>query len=170
MAYVKLYKFIGDSRLGYQTVNQLAANVDEMRTAMYVQHGGEEPAAQDAFDRLGHHNITEIPRGVANLITYSTGLLAIDAKFTWTQPAMPSVWRVGIGEYVVRVVGLSEFWGKVSCFGSSGTTYLEPQCRSFYPVATNGFNAGLHIWTYVLSGGDFVANDVPFSIALHGIP
>jgi len=176
MAYVKLWKIVVDSPISFRTVNYMAANSGELRTQMLVQHGGNEPwyrvkgTGPIDYNALGKHNLPEIPRAVGFSTLYLQSLLAIGISMTWTGPSLPLVWKVGTGDYLMPVVGLSKFWAVVTPAGGSTVTYLPPQVRPFFATAANGNNAGLRINTYGLDAGDFVPTDMSFSIAVYGTP
>lgn len=183
MSFVKLYQVRQDSPISYQFVNQLADNQADLRTQLFVQHGDVEhlPGAKKvtgapAFDyhALGRHDLDEIPRSVGAAALYlqsspSTGVTT-GINLQWTGPGIPSIWKVGDGDYLLPVVGLATWWAKVSILGGTGTTYLEPQVRPFYATAANGGNSGLRVITYMLDSGTgyFVPTDANFSIALYG--
>lgn len=181
MAYVKLFKVLVDSPLGYQSVNQAADNFADIRTQLSVEHGTNEYGASFGlwgvlngagfglkYDLIGRHNLPEIPRSVGYAATYLAAFVV--NAFRWAGPGIPYVIRNSAGNYTVPVVGLSSFWAKVSQVGSASVTNLEPQVRPFYPAATNRFTVGLNIITYQLSGAALVATDMDFSIALYGTP
>lgn len=179
MAFVKLFYVIQDSPVGYQTVNQLAANTKDLHDRLETEHGtveylpgvlqkGGKPVFD--FNVLGRHNTEEVPRsvGVAELALAPAATIGV--SFNWAGPGIGAVWKVGTGDYLIPVVGLSRFRAKVSHRGSSTIMYLPPQVRPFYPSAANGNNVGIRVRFFKLDAGDFVAADNSFSIALYGTP
>lgn len=187
MAFVKLYKVIQDGPLGYQFVNQLADNSAEMRTQMLVQHGSEDPdfrtkqqgALGFDYHELGRHDRYEIPRSVATSALFydaSSATVPAYASLNLAGPGCPTIWRWGVGLYMIPVVGLSKFWAS-NPIVFNGSTLSFAQSRSF--TAANryvsgalsfGSASGLWISTYALSAGDFIAADMTFSFALYGEP
>lgn len=178
MARVKLYKVVVDSPIGFATINQLADNAAELRTQLAVEHGTLEPGARGGFGRreidytaLGRHNLTEIPRSVAHAISFTSSPAGgTSAMLQWVTAGIAGIWRVGTGDYMLPVIGLPYFWGKASVVSDLSATYLEPQVRPFFPSASNGYNSGLRVSIYALSGGAFSAADASFSLALYGTP
>lgn len=182
MSFVKLYKVTQDSPISYQFANQLADNQSDLRTQLQVQHGDEEyipgifsiggPISD--FHRLGRHDLDEIPRSSGRTALYiqsspSTGV-TLGIAFTFTGPGIPTIWKIADGDYLLPVVGLGTWWAKVSQYGGSGTNYLEPQVRPFYPSAANGNNSGIRVTTYRFDPGTtfFEPYDSGFSIDLYG--
>lgn len=178
MSYVKNYLVVVDGPIGYQTINQIADNAAEMRTQMLVEHGdveylpGVARKGAPAFDvhQLGRHDLEEIARSVGYALLYAQSVTTVGMGMQWTGPGIPSIWKVGTGDYLMPVVGLSSFWATAAPVGGSTVTYLPPQVRPFYASAANGNNSGLRINTYKLDAGDFVAADMSFTIALYGAP
>lgn len=181
MAFVKLYTVVQDSPVGYASVNQLAANAAEMRTQMFIEHGSRDPASFLSksggpiafnYDELGHHNLTEIPRGVAKTLVFSqfAGFGTFSSGLAWTGPGIPNCYWVSTGVYFLPVVGLATFWGKATALTDSTDTVLEPQCRSLMPSITTGLGAGLQVSLLKLDSGDFIPADFPFTLALYGTP
>lgn len=181
MAYEKGYQVVMDSPVGKQTINRELGNQDEIRAQLLVEHGGNEygisfgawgilksPQFGPKYDVIGRHNLPEIPRAIGRVLYTSTP--SVSVKFQWTGPGMPSLLRVGAGDYYIATVGLSKIWAVARAMGAVGTRYLEPQVRPFTASSANGFNTGIHVKTLALSGGDFVATDMSFVIALYGQP
>ncbi len=183
MSFKKLYKVVPDEGLGFQTLNQAADNNAEMRIQMFVEHGDREPGVFRSvaapmgltrppvlpdYARIGRHDLVEIPRTVSNLSLYLTPSLSVGTQLGWSGVGVDSIWRIGVGEYLAHVVGLSSFWAIPCGLVGASVTSLTPQIRPFYPSASNNNNAGLWISTYALSGGAFVAADSVFTFALYG--
>lgn len=177
MAYVKLYKVVTDGPIGYQTVNQLADNAADLRTQMLVEHGDHEAgsgvlrgASAADYNALGKHNLEEVPRTVGYAATYIQTISTLGVQWQWVGPGIPFLWKVGTGDYLLPVVGLSTFWAVVTPVAGTTVTYLSPRVRPFYATSANGNNAGIRINTFALSAGDFVAADMSFGLALYGSP
>jgi len=177
MSFVKLYQVIVDGPLGYQTVNQLSDNAEEMRTVMYVEHGSHDPSlstvkGSNAFNYsvLGRHDLDEIPRSVGFALLFQQTLNTTNVAFSWSGVGIPSVWRAGVGGYLLPVLGLSTFWAVASASGDGSSVLLAPQVRPFHATKANGNNAGLRINTYSLASGNFDLADMSFGIALYGTP
>lgn len=186
MAFKKLYRVVQDSPLGYQTVNQMADNHADLRTQLLVQHGysdpdgfagigkviGGTPPAPPDFHLLGRHDLTEIPRGVAQTLVFSqfAGFGTFSSGLAWTGPGISSVQWISTGIYFLPVVGLSEFWAKVTPLTAVGVTPLEPQVRQMFASTLSGPLTGLRVVLFKLSAGDFVPDDQAFTIDLYGNP
>lgn len=176
MAYVKNYLLTQDSPPGFQYFNQWADNQADLRALHLEEHGDTEynPGVlvknAPAFDyhQLGRHDLDEIPRTVAAATLKLTSGYSIDVSYDWTGPALPLIWRVDVGFYILAVLGLKTWWAKVSQRGSGTITYLEPQVRPFYPGGAFGNNQGLMLFFHKLDAGDFIPADNSFSIALYG--
>lgn len=187
MAFVKLYKVMQDGAVGYQTINQLAENAADLRAQMLTEHGGYDPSvfhssvatgfgppapAPIPYDQLGHHNITEIPRGVAQTLIFSqfAGFGTFSTGVAWNTPGITSVQWVSTGVYFLPVVGLSTFWAKVTPLVAVGITALEPQVRQINTASYMGTISGLRVSLFKLVGAAFVADDQAFTVVLHGNP
>lgn len=188
MAFKKLYKVIQDGCLGFQTVNQHADNCADLRTQLLVQHGSNDhamygtiagfnspggalpPAAVD-YRRLGKHNLPEIPRTVLQTTLYlanTSTVPQIGSEVIWGGPGIPMCWRIGVGQYLLPVIGLGLFWGKATALVGASISGIEPQVRVLY--SSQGGNNALSVTTYQLDTGDFVPADQSFTLALYGIP
>lgn len=177
MAYRKLYKVVVDSPIGYQTINQMADNAADLRTQMLVEHGDREffqafgGAVGVDYLALGRHELDEVPRSVGYATTFTQTDSTIGVQYRWAGAGIPFVWKVGTGDYILPVVGLSTFWAKVSqSADDNSVTFLEPRVRPYYATAANGNNAGLRVCTFALDSGDFIPRDMSFGIALYGAP
>jgi len=183
MSFVRLYKVVQDSPVGYQTVNQLADNAEDLQTNMGVEHGETEyPGAGSKaggglaiprWDALGHHNLIEIARTVSRsylFLNNASQVPAIGSALGWTGPGIPWLLKIDVGVYFLPVLGLSSFWAVPMHFSGSGVTYLPPQVRPFTASTANGPVNGLWVSTYELAGGNFTSQDRDFSLALYGIP
>ncbi len=186
MAFVKLYRVVEDSPLGYQTVNQMADNQADLRTQLLVQHGYSDPngftgigkviggtvAAPPDFHLLGRHDLTEVPRGVAQTLVFSqfAGFGTFSTGLAWTGPGISSVQWVSTGVYFLPVVGLATFWAKVTPLVAVGVTALEPQVRQMFTSTLGGPITGLQVSLFKLDAGDFIPDDQAFTIALYGTP
>ncbi len=186
MAFSKLYTVVQDSPLGYQTVNQMADNQADLRTQLLVQHGysdpnaftgigkviGGTPAAPPDFHLLGRHDMTEVPRGVAQTLVFSqfAGFGVFSSGLSWTGPGIASVQWLSTGVYFLPIVGLSTFRAKVTPLVAVGVTAIEPVVRQMFASTLNGPLTGLRVALFKLSAGDFVPDDQPFTISLYGDP
>lgn len=180
MTFRKLYLVDVDGAVGFQTVNQMADNAADLRTQMFVQHGSVERIERrgggdtPSFDLLGHHNIVDIPRSVAQstLSLLSAGqTVTIGSHLLWSGPSCPSLLKVDVGQYLLPVLGLGKFWAVGGVTGAGSTLVaLPPQIRFFSSSSGGLTSVGLWVSTYQLSAGDFVPADLPFSFALHGTP
>ncbi len=179
MAFVKLYKVVQDGAWGYQSANQLADNAADLRTQMFVEHGSFEllltrglagSVAAPRYDDLGHHNLREIPRTVAQTVVLQQFSGILSSGLAWSGPGLSGCYWISTGVYFLPVVGLSSFWGKAVSLVASSVTPLEPQVRALFPPATNGLGPGLQVSLFKLAFGDFVPDDQPFTIALYGSP
>lgn len=170
MSFVRLYKILADSPVGFQTFNQAGSNLDEMRTQMFVGHGENELGYGQSlvdYSRLGRHDLKEVARTVGNAVLTTTAFLAPDVGIGWTGVGIPSAFRIAAGDIYMPVIGLAQwFVDGVTLVGTG--TYLPPQFRSFYAGSANGSFSGLSVRTYALNAGTFVATDVAFSFALYG--
>lgn len=174
MAYQQLPLVIVDSPAGYQTFNTLAENAAAVREALLVEHGSvESPGSPQVpnFARLGRHDIHEIARTVGKTYLYTTSSSGgVGAALKWTGVGIPFVIRFAAGQYILPVIGLSNFWGKASPIATASDTVIDPQVRPFTPSATNGNSQGLWVTTYQHNGTAFVAADQEFTFALYGDP
>lgn len=173
---MKLYSVVPDGAIGFQTLNQAALNNVEMKMQMAVGHGTHEfglvrrPGNID-FHRLGRHDLTEVPRSVAQTAAFSAfaGFGFGSNGLAWGTPGIAAVYWISTGVYFVAVNGLASFWGKVTPLVASGVVALEPQVRAVSP-ANSALGTGLQVSLFVLSGGAFVATDMAFTIELYGTP
>lgn len=175
----RLYKVITDSPVGYQTINQFAENQQELKDRLAAEHGtagfeklpllqrGGPPVGFD-YKGLGRHNAQEIARTVGAVQLTLSPTATIGVQLAWAGPGIPLVWKIGTGDYLLPVVGVTNFWAHVPPFGSATIVYLPPQVRPFFPSAANGNNTGIRVRCFKLDAGDFVPADSAFFLTLYG--
>lgn len=177
MAYSKLQQVIADFGLGFQTVNQLAANIKATGDSLAFDHGNALPArpasgqGQYNFNLLGLHNGGGVPRAVVKTSLVTTTVGTQSNVFDWrsNNSAVTSVTRFSKGQYFVTVAGVPAFYAQGTIQQTAlAQVYLPPSCWCFQ----NALQGPVGVWVELLSlsAGAFVLTDLPFFLAIYGLP
>lgn len=169
MSYAKVPKLAADCGIGFQSLNQVAENIDSVRELYLEQHSsGEEPTAppsvkptipKGTFPTLwrpspytfGRHNHPSIARGFAK-VDYLTGQIgSVSPRLAWaTSSVIASVTRIDVGVHFIAIACLATWRAKVQLLttaAASGYHYdIIPGS-----TAASGSNAGtsgfyLQLW------------------------
>jgi hypothetical protein len=182
-SYVKQQKVITDFALGFQGVNQLGLNLKSVKDALSVAHGtkiggnqvggnfglggGVGNTSPNDYSNQGHHNGPGVARSVAALQVQTPLVGAQTVSVSWIgHPVIQSISKVATGEYFVAIQGLGSFWGHAVALQTAvASVRIPPACWSSF----SGY-VGIFVQLYDLSGGAFVATDLPFCLTVYGPP
>jgi len=173
VSYSKLQKVITDFGLGFQTVNQLALNIQATATELLVAHGQRVPSLSQilsnafSFQNLGLHNGGGVPRCtmVAGVYPKPQGTVA---SIVWqSNPIITGITRISTGIYFVGVAGLPSFLAHAVAAGASTSDVnLPPECQCNTDPAAGAI--GVSVSTYALVAGAFTLTDMGFSLTIQG--
>jgi hypothetical protein len=188
MTFVKLPTVCQDYGLGYQSVNQLADNMDAVRELYAAKHGSIIPFVPvgiaghggpagalngaQAWEIYGRHNDLKIPRAVARVDVFIGlgGGSFVSGVFPTLQVASSLIQgyvRSGVGEYVIRISGnIPVAFGPVACQQSSSGPTRFARTRFALQGDTAAYT-GIYISLFDLSAGDFIAADYGFSLPIY---
>jgi hypothetical protein len=173
VSYSKLQQVITDFGLGFQGVNQLAANIIATATQMLVAHGNKAATyyqnLSNVFDFqfLGLHNGGGVPRCtmVAGVYPKPQGTVA---QIVWqSNPIITSFTRISTGIYFAGVSGLPSFFAHAVAIGAStADVNLPPECQCNVDPTQGG--VGVYVSTRALVAGAFTLTDMSFCLTLQG--
>lgn len=183
MAYTKLQKGVQDFGLGFQSINNLIAGIDQMRADYLVKHSPLAAQSQAGTGAInsgapwlspGRHNDLFIPRGslhitVSSWTPMSGGAVQATTTLDLGSFGIAQVSRLTEGLYLVATPFLSaDAYAEVGCEASTAADVRRGYARNWSGIVTSS-SPGFFVALFALGAGAFSPADFSFSLHLHDV-